>query len=356
MIARLDYRDRRRSIQERGTARQGDRRGYDAGEEGVRRAARASDPSSRSLLLDAADAHDRARRPAAQRGQGRPGVRASTAKRRASASARRAAGNGKVTDEKIALSTSHLKLGSVYQNRGESQPRSTSTASAQAARAAAREPARRRRRCRRACSRSRSSSPSSSARSATTTPRSRRTAHALPVIDGARPARRDEHRVAAPARRRARRPRLRAARHGQFKDGIDAARRGDRGPGRAARARSEERALQGRSVALVHARGRRRSSHSASTDGGATGTPRRSICASSSPTPIRRACPTGARSRSRTPSSGRPRRCSATPPARSTTRAGARTSPAARRRVAVAGRLQGRAIGQRDRARHACSR
>ncbi|MBV8758995.1 MAG: protein kinase [Deltaproteobacteria bacterium] len=79
-----------------------------------------TDPTSVELLLSAADAHDHLGDLLRNDGKVDQAFdqysEAKTERERATSQA-----NGKVTAEKMALSTSHLKLGSVYQNRGDSQ-------------------------------------------------------------------------------------------------------------------------------------------------------------------------------------------------------------------------------------------
>ena len=78
-----------------------------------------TDPTSVELLLGAADAHDHLGDLLRNEGKVDQAFdqysEAKTERERATSQA-----NGKVTAEKMALSTSHLKLGSVYQNRGDS--------------------------------------------------------------------------------------------------------------------------------------------------------------------------------------------------------------------------------------------
>jgi tetratricopeptide (TPR) repeat protein len=78
-----------------------------------------TDPTSVELLLGAAEAHDHLGDLLRNEGKVDEAFEqyseAKNERERATSQA-----NGKVTDEKMALSTSHLKLGSVYQNRGES--------------------------------------------------------------------------------------------------------------------------------------------------------------------------------------------------------------------------------------------
>jgi serine/threonine protein kinase/tetratricopeptide (TPR) repeat protein len=77
------------------------------------------DPSAREVLLAAADTHDRLGDLLRNDGKIDEAFEeyseAKTERERASAQ-----GNGKVSDEVLALSTSHLKLASVYESRGES--------------------------------------------------------------------------------------------------------------------------------------------------------------------------------------------------------------------------------------------
>jgi serine/threonine protein kinase len=116
LIARLDY-EAGVIFQERGKLEEALAHFKDA--QGVYDQLRVEDPNSKIVLLDTADCHDRLGdllRLDGRIDEAFDQYMEGKNDREKAASQ----GNGKVSDEVFALSTSHFKLGSVFQNRGES--------------------------------------------------------------------------------------------------------------------------------------------------------------------------------------------------------------------------------------------
>ncbi|NVB82666.1 MAG: serine/threonine protein kinase [Kofleriaceae bacterium] len=116
MIARFDY-ESGRVFQERGKLDEALK--YFTAAEASFEALRTEDADDKTLLLDSADTHDRLGDMLRIDGKiDEAFEQYSRAKNERETAASQ--GNGRVTDEVLALSTSHFKLASVYQNRGES--------------------------------------------------------------------------------------------------------------------------------------------------------------------------------------------------------------------------------------------